>query len=153
MNDADTAGQILHSDTDAATRLAWPLRVLWLLLLVPAVAGAAAWWLWMPRGFPLGHPRWWINELLAPLTSLLAGAALIRAWQQRWPATCWFAAGMGGATVAAAIIAHLMFPLSMPMSRTALVLAVGALWWLAAWMTPRRDGRHGALLVGFALAG
>ena len=46
----------------ASTRLA---RLFWLSVLVAHVLASAAWFWLEPGGFPWGHPRFWVNRVLA----------------------------------------------------------------------------------------
>lgn len=49
---------------------AWLNRLGWTVILIAHATGAAAWWWLMPGGFPTGHPRFWMNQVL-PFVVLL----------------------------------------------------------------------------------
>lgn len=75
---------------------------------MPIVAGhalgAIGWWFLMPGGFPVGHPRFWINGAL-PLVGLGVVAVVIAGARKGWPRPLlaglasfpgfWIAAGVG----------------------------------------------------------
>lgn len=113
------------------------------LILALHLAGAGAWWWLMPGGFPVNHPRFWVNQAL-PLGVLLAGLAGFAAWRWNWHAP-WlallYAAPAGW--IGAAISFRIAFPVS---SRGWWVLLIWAAWLLSvvrrgnpgAWFPNRR---------------
>jgi hypothetical protein len=77
-------------------------RLFWLSVMVATVLLSAAWWLVMPAGFAIAHPRFWANNV-APVLALGAAlgglAALRRGYRTalRWLLPVWPAATLGAA--------------------------------------------------------
>jgi hypothetical protein len=59
----------------------WIWRAAWGVV----IAVSAAWWWLMPGGFPAGHPRFWVNQVLPPLAVVVAVFGLT-ALRRRWTA-------------------------------------------------------------------
>jgi hypothetical protein len=127
---------------------AW--RLFWLAVLVATVLLSAAWWLVMPAGFAIAHPRFWANNV-APVLGLGAAlgglAALRRGYRTalRWLLPVW-----PSATLGAAIAGRLFFPITLeqiwliPLAGSvAMGLAVRPLW---------RRARRRALAGGLTMA-
>jgi hypothetical protein len=59
------------------------LRIVWVAIVGAHAIGAVYAWRLLPHGFPVGHPRFWINQVL-PLALIAAGIAAIAAiWRSR----------------------------------------------------------------------
>lgn len=54
------------------------MRLFWLAVLTAHGTAAVAWWWLMPGGFPMGHPRFWVNEALPVF--VLAMVVAVRFW-------------------------------------------------------------------------
>jgi hypothetical protein len=85
-----------------APRLA---ALFWLAVLVLHLIGAGLWWWLQPGGFPLSHPRFWVNRV-APLVVVVWAAASLEAlhhgrfsrlalWLPAWMGF-WYGLALGG---------------------------------------------------------
>ncbi|MBN1417920.1 MAG: hypothetical protein JXP34_04045 [Planctomycetes bacterium] len=75
-------------------------------------AAAAGWWALMPKGFPVGHMRFWMNQILPPVALAFAALgvlAALRAWDGVLKALTLIAAAAG---IAAAATGRVLFPQS-----------------------------------------
>jgi hypothetical protein len=112
--------------------------------LIAHAFALGAWLAVMPRGFPVSHPHFWMNQAL-PLIALVAVAAggigIVRRNEQASQAVL---AGLGGAWLGAAVTARLVFPLSA--GWLAVVCAVVALVPIVLWR------RHWAWLAALLAA-
>ena len=54
-------------------------RIFWLLVLVGHAVAALLWWWLMPGGFPVGHPRFWVNQVLPPAMIVFCIALIVAA--------------------------------------------------------------------------
>ncbi len=111
----------------------------WTVVLAVHIVGAVAWWWLMPGGFPLDHPRFWVNRVLPPMVIVLALVARIRLGNARWLASLRDAIPAAFATlwITAALSAVIVFPDSFYW-RYVLPLLLGA-FCLIVWM---RLSRH-----------
>jgi hypothetical protein len=94
-----------------------------------------AWLAVMPRGFPLSHPHFWLNQAL-PIIALLAivigGIGIARGKAEASRAAL---GALGGAWLGAAVTARLVFPVSagwLAEACTVIALA-GILLWRSGW--------------------
>ena len=123
-------------------------------LAAHAVGAAFVCWL-VPRGFPPAHPRFWTNDV-APLLLLaisLAALVILLRERPRWAGVtlCWLA----GAWLGAAVVARMLFPISLAAAwllgvAAAIGLAASALWLPQRDRLLRADEAVGAV-VGIAL--
>ena len=82
------------------------------IILVIHIVGAGAWWWLLPGGFPVGHPRFWSNQVL-PLAMLLVG--LVGLWAFRSKRHKTFLAALyvfPSGWLAAALSSRVIFPIS-----------------------------------------
>ena len=97
------------------------------LLLLPIAMGmagiAVAWWFLMPKGFPVGHPRFWANQVLPLLVALMGvwgiGALLLG---RRRAIKC-FVVASASMVLAAGVATVGLYPQS---TLSVLVIAAGA---------------------------
>lgn len=74
---------------------------------------AAAWWYAMPRGFPVGHGKWWVNEAFPWLIALPGIAAIVRlAIARDWRVFFHIALALSAAWCGAAVALAVVFPIS-----------------------------------------
>ncbi|MCA9587458.1 MAG: hypothetical protein KC657_19155 [Myxococcales bacterium] len=117
------------------------------VLLMHLAIGLAALAL-LPRGFSLPDLHVWSNTVIPAGCSLLAIGAVARSFMKREIATSVtvLVAAAGGGWLAAGAVGRQLFPLSIPLSRGAVPLAVGLALVALAWWA-----RHNvaASIVGF----
>lgn len=130
-----------------------PFQALWAAVFVSHGALAALWGRAAPRGFPVGHPKFWSNEVF-PLALLAAGAVgALAALAGRRRLLLGAAAGVGPLWLAVAAAGRSLFPVSLQ-ALFVLPLALGAAASLA-WLAVRRRARRFSWpwIVFCALAG
>jgi hypothetical protein len=59
------------------------MRLFWLGLLTAHGTAAVAWWWLLPGGFPMGHPRFWVNEALPVLVLAMVVAIRFAVWEKQ----------------------------------------------------------------------
>lgn len=108
-------------------------RIFWLVVLGGHLAAAGAgWWLW-PGGFPVGHPRFWVNGVGPLIVMAAVGVAVGAARGKRMGVLRIALAAFPVFWGAAAGAGRVVFPVSslriwMPAMGVAAVMGVGA-WW------------------------
>ncbi len=87
-----------------------PWRLLWLLAVASHALAAAGWWALMPGGFPVGHPRFWINGILPPVALGAIGLMIADARKGRTPRLLAGMAAFPGFWAAAGVASRSAFP-------------------------------------------
>jgi hypothetical protein len=126
-------------------------RIFWLLILLLHAAGAVGWWLAMPRGFPLDHPRLWVNQVMPVGVVLVILTALWAARAQRLEVVRMVLLSLAVMWLAAAVSAAWAFSQSRALVWLA-PLAIGAVTLIAAGAPRLRDARWRRWFVAPALA-
>jgi hypothetical protein len=109
---------------------------------------AAAWWWLMPGGFPLSHPRFWVNRVL-PLAVLALGGAYVWArYRTRDDVLRALGLALAAFWAAAAVSARVTFPVTFNLLW--LLPFLGAACIALLVIRPRRIGARS--VVGAALA-
>src|SRR3954447_9650447 len=88
-------------------------RLFWLFVLVGHAFGAAAWVALMPRGFPLGHPRFWANVGVPVLLVVSLIAALVEARRGRLVVARAVLLALAVIWIVAAMVGRMLFPISL----------------------------------------
>jgi hypothetical protein len=119
----------------------------WLGILAAHGTGAAAWWWLLPGGFPVGHPRFWVNQVL-PWVVLVLVVGIRFFWWERAAVRQRVFAGFAVFWIGVAVAARVVFPVSAAVWFVApLVLGLGMLaavlvarprpdWWAAVVAAP-----------------
>lgn len=123
-------------------------RILWLLLLVAHALGGVGWWAMMPGGFPVDHPRFWVNRVLPAVVAIGIVAAIVAAKRdRRRPARDWLVA-LTTMYVAMAVTMVALFPQS-GLYPAAIVMVGAGVMALAAFDRSMRGlGNRGTAIAG-----
>src|SRR5690349_6507759 len=127
-------------------------RPIWIVALLAHGAAAVAWWWVMPGGFPVDHPRFWINAV-APVVVLGAVVAAFAAW--RWKKLRAIQSVLFAFTlmwVAGAAAARLTFPVSARLVSPVMIV-FGLLSLVAALSTRPTAKRQTGWTLACAAAG
>jgi hypothetical protein len=125
-------------------------RRFWLCAAVGHSLAAGAAGVLLARGFPLTHPRFWVNQFLPPLIVLACASALWAGWQGRQVLVQWIVAALAGAWIGGAIAGVCLFPVSARL-KGLLAFVIGCMI-LASVVKPWRPSIIAACVVG-ALVG
>ena len=88
-------------------------RIFWLLVLIGHGVAAAAWWALMPGGFPVAHPRFWVNQVVPPAMIVLCAAAIFAGHRGRYGLVRANIAMLAAMWLAIAVSARVTFPISL----------------------------------------
>ncbi len=130
------------------------LRLFWLAVLTAHATIAVAWWWLMPGGFPLSHPRFWLNSVLPWIVlATVLWARLARGVRGEIVRQAVLSA-IVSMWIASAISARLVFPTTFQLIWLAPLLA--GLLMAGAWLaqfggTIRRTAVTVAILIGTAM--
>lgn len=123
-----------HIPVDPDLRPSPRLLFVWRMLLELQIVSAAAWLWLMPRGFPIGHSRFLINQVLPSIAIAVLGACLYLERCQHWQQLANLAIGPVLFGVVAAAVGTALFPRSAPkflvIALPFLILEV-VVYWLA----------------------
>jgi hypothetical protein len=127
------------------------MRLFWLAILTGHATAAVAWWWLLPGGFSVGHPRFWVNEVLPVLGVAMVVGLRTWAWEKarlRNSALAMFPAFW----LCVAVAARVIFPQSARLFFLA-PLGLGLLMLLLVCVAKPRPARWAwlAVLVGSAL--
>lgn len=127
------------------------LRLFWLAVITAHVVLAAGWWWMMPSGFPVSHPRFWVNGIF-PIATIAAGVAARWLASRRDGATgIALLAMFPAAWICGAIAARLIFPISFR-HLWLLAFAPGLVMLAALWPQRRALVERSLMAGAFAAA-
>src|SRR5688572_21151994 len=109
---------------------------------------AAAWWWLMPGGFPLSHPRFWVNRVLPPVVLALAGAYVWARYRRRDDVLRLLGLTIAAFWMAAAVSGRITFPITLNVLWLLPLLGAGAV--AAVALRALRAGRKMPRAVTFA---
>ena len=58
------------------------MRLFWLAVLTAHGTAAVAWWWLLPGGFPMTHPRFWVNQALPVMVLGMVIAVRFLVWSK-----------------------------------------------------------------------
>lgn len=131
-------------------------RIFWLLVLLAHAVAAAAWWLLMPRGFPLLHPHFWVNQILPPVVIAAIALALLAARRGRLDVARAVLISLAVLWLSGACSARVVFPVSFRLRflvfvAAAAVVAAGAVAPTLRGASLRRAVTLPMLILGAAI--
>jgi hypothetical protein len=134
-------------------------RILVLLFaMLQVLAAAGVWWL-MPGGFPVDHPRFWVNRVLPVTVAAFAIAVIVLAYRKQWRTVTALLLCTPITMLAAAISGAAVFPISgrkpgVVVGVFTVVLFLAIRRRMLDWWPPRKWLAIGAvvpLMIGIAL--
>ena len=93
--------------------MATPWRLFWLLVIAGHAVAAAAWWWLSPGGFPLWHPRFWVNRVLPLAVLAVVTTAVVASRRHRLDMLLPILIAFPAAWGAAALVARVLFPITL----------------------------------------
>lgn len=124
----------------------WLAGALWVVVIAVHVVAAALWWWATPGGFPVGHARFWLNQVVPIVLVAFAVILVLPPARALRPALL---AAVPATYLAAAIAGRVLFPITLRtlwLAPLAIGLVLGLLWW-------RLHRTHAKRAVAFAGAG
>ena len=137
------------------------LRIVWGLIFLVLAAAAFGWWLHMPRGFPLSHPRFWMNPVLSLVAMHLCALGILALRRNRLVFSQLLMCAIPAAIFGAGLSWVIFFSKSQPWRPFNLFLLLGMLLIFLERFTTRRLGvrklsrwaRAATFIVAFAIGG